>query len=435
MAENEGMEGKDLATEEKKEFNEQVLEEVQKLKNGESKMIIGELEATKVQDQVILNVRGKSIAIVRGNEIEYNLANFEELKKSLEEEGQTLEDLGLPDLQAEIDKIQKQNSEKQEAKETEQDEQNKDGEENSGEEQEEEKDDEKPDLEEDKDPKKEEIAKKYNVNKAQVIHIAKDEKITEHERFQGLVKWAEDRDDVYIIPGEDPYTYKFIGEKDGELEEIEAGNNKVIGGKNPDVTIKRIDGEAITEIKPLAMYEVDNQSAIAIVENEHGDPEALYCRQQGGNEKEYWGSIIPEASGKNVYQQEPNVREMMDYRSNSDLDLDKKADSLSRQADLEARGLPSRDKGVQVDEIRGNSEQNRTVNIEDIVEDLMKKDGIVDKLTVPPGYYENKAEKVLNLMENNETITYEQAVEQIEQEGQREPGGRTQGEPRDRRGE
>lgn len=429
MAENEGMEGKDLATEEKKEFNEQVLEEVQKLKNGESKMIIGELEATKVQDQVILNVRGKSIAIVRGNEIEYNLANFEELKKSLEEEGQTLEDLGLPDLQAEIDKIQKQNSEKQEAKETEQDEQNKDGEENSGEEQEEEKDDEKPDLEEDKDPKKEEIAKKYNVNKAQVIHIAKDEKITEHERFQGLVKWAEDRDDVYIIPGEDPYTYKFIGEKDGELEEIEAGNNKVIGGKNPDVTIKRIDGEAITEIKPLAMYEVDNQSAIAIVENEHGDPEALYCRQQGGNEKEYWGSIIPEASGKNVYQQEPEVRNVMDYKNNSDLDVENIANQISEQVDLENRGWPSDEKGAQIKETTDKDKQN-VININNAVQDLDKR-----YPNEMPGKHKVMAKKMLMAMTENKSLTYEDALRQVEQEGQREPGGRTQGEPRDRRGE
>ena len=106
MAENESMEGKDLATEEKKEFKEQILEQIENLKNGESKMIVGEMEATKIGDQAILKVRGKSIAIVREKQIEYNLANFEALKKELEEEGKTLDDLGLPDLQEEIDKIQ-----------------------------------------------------------------------------------------------------------------------------------------------------------------------------------------------------------------------------------------------------------------------------------------------------------------------------------------
>ncbi len=432
MAENESMEGKDLATEEKKEFKEQILEQIENLKNGESKMIVGEMEATKIGDQAILKVRGKSIAIVREKQIEYNLANFEALKKELEEEGKTLDDLGLPDLQEEIDKIQKQNSEKVEEQQTQEEQKEQ---EDEGENIEEEKDDEKPELEEDKDKdeQKEEIAKQYNVDAKDVIHISKDEKITENERFQGLVKWAGDRDDVYVIPGEDPYTYKFIGDKDGELEEIEAGKNKAIGGKSPDVTVKRVDGEKITEVRPLAMYEVDSQTSIAIVKNEYGEPEALYCRQEGGNGKAYWGSVIPEASGKNVLQQSPETRDFMDHKYNSDLDLEEKTFALTRQEDLEKRGVPSKAEGVQVNEIDKSHEQNRELNVEEIAEDLMTRDGIVDRLTVPPGFYENKAEKVLKLMEENKSITYEQALEQIETKGQREAGGRTPGEPRDKR--
>ena len=432
MAENESMEGKDLATEEKKEFKEQILEQIENLKNGKSKMIVGEMEATKIGDQAILKVRGKSIAIVREKQIEYNLANFEALKKELEEEGKTLDDLGLPDLQEEIDKIQKQNSEKVEEQQTQEKQKEQ---EDEGENIEEEKDDEKTELEEDKDKdeQKEEIAKQYNVDAKDVIHISKDEKITENERFQGLVKWAGDRDDVYVIPGEDPYTYKFIGDKNGELEEIEAGKNKAIGGKSPDVTVKRVDGEQITEVRPLAMYEVDSQTSIAIVKNEYGEPEALYCRQEGGNEKAYWGSVIPEASGKNVLQQSPETRDFMDHKYNSGLDLEEKTFALTRQEDLEKRGVPSKAEGVQVNEIDKSHEQNRELNVEEIAEDLMTRDGIVDRLTVPPGFYENKAEKVLKLMEEDKSITYEQAVEQIESKGQREAGGRTPGEPRDKR--
>lgn len=432
MAENESMEGKDLATEEKKEFKEQILEQIENLKNGKSKMIVGEMEATKIGDQAILKVRGKSIAIVREKQIEYNLANFEALKKELEEEGKTLDDLGLPDLQEEIDKIQKQNSEKVEEQQTQEEQKEQ---EDEGEDIEEEKNDEKSELEEDKDKdeQKEEIAKQYNVDAKDVIHISKDEKITENERFQGLVKWAGDRDDVYVIPGEDPYTYKFIGDKNGELEEIEAGKNKAIGGKSPDVTVKRVDGEQITEVRPLAMYEVDSQTSIAIVKNEYGEPEALYCRQEGGNEKAYWGSVIPEASGKNVLQQSPETRDFMDHKYNSGLDLEEKTFALTRQEDLEKRGVPSKAEGVQVNEIDKSHEQNRELNVEEIAEDLMTRDGIVDRLTVPPGFYENKAEKVLKLMEEDKSITYEQAVEQIESKGQREAGGRTPGEPRDKR--
>lgn len=427
MAENEGMEGKDLALEQKKEFKEVVLEQIEKLKNGESQIIVGELEATKIGDQAILKVRGKSIAIVSGNTIEYNLSNFEDLKKALEEDGQTLDDLGLPELQTEIDKIQKQTVEKDDEKTINDYKKVED----KGEAREKEKDDEKPNLEE-KDEKKEEIAKQYNINTSQVIHIARDERVTEDERFAGLVKWAQDKDDVYIIPGDDVYSYKFIGTKDGMQEEMDTSKTKV-GGTNPDVKIKRIDGERITEVKPLAMYEIDSDTSVAIVKNEYGEPEALYCRKQDGDEKAYWGSVIPEESGKNVLQQPQKTREFIDHKANSGLDLSKKADELSKQQDLEKRGMPSDKKGVQIEEIEGSSKQNRSLNIDKIMEDLMKRDGILDKQTVPPGYYENKAQKVLSLMESNENITYDQAVEQIENEGRREPGGGR--EPKRNRGE
>ena len=50
----------------------------------------------------------------------------------------------------------------------------------------------------------------------------------------------------------------------------------------------------------------------------------------------------------------------------------------------------------------------------------MRRDGIVDKLTVPPGYYENKASKVLALLEQNEDMQYEEAIDKVEGSDQRE---------------
>lgn len=306
------------------------------------------------------------------------------------------------------------------------------------EQQEEEIDDEKPELEENdkekQEKKKEEIAKKYNVNAKYVIHISKDEKLTENEKFQDLVDWSKEYNDVYFIPGEDLYTYKAIGEKKGKQEEIQQATTKMVDGKNPSVTVKRIDGEQITEVKPYAMYEIDKDTSVAIVINEYGEREALYCRVQAGQKREFWGEVIPEKSGKNVLQQNIETREVMDHKYNSGYDLDNKAKALDRQDDLEKRGLPSEKKGVQVDEIKGNHKQNVTKNIEEIEKELMTRDGIVDKLTVPPGYYENKAKKVLSIMEANENITYEQAIEQVEEQAKREKGGRALGEqPKDPR--
>ena len=50
----------------------------------------------------------------------------------------------------------------------------------------------------------------------------------------------------------------------------------------------------------------------------------------------------------------------------------------------------------------------------------MRRDGIVDKLTVPPGFYENKADKVLALLEQNKDMQYEEAIEKVENSGQRD---------------
>lgn len=432
MAENEGMEGKDLALEQLKQFNQKVLEAIDKLgtlKTGESATILGEIQITKsVGDNVILALKGKNIAIITNGSIKYNLVNYKEVKKALEEEGQTLEDLGLPDLEEAIAKIQNQNNEKEQEDGQVQDEEQPEQDDNDEESIDEEKDDEKPDLEDDKDPKKEEIAKKYNLNARNIVHIANDERVTENERFKGLVEWSKGYDDVYAIPGDDEYSYKFIGSKKGNIQEIQTGNNKVIGGKNPDITIKRIDKEGIPEIKPLAMYEIDNESAIAIIKDSHGQTEAIYCRQQGGNEKEYWGSIIPEASGKNVEQESPEVRGIMDYRNNSVEDLDKKANELDIKKSLAERGAPVQ---VNADGMKGSKSQNIDNDVDKIAEDLMKRDGIIDRATAPTGFYEYKAKKVLTLMLERDTeIGYEQAIEQVEAESQREDGGRTQGEPR-----
>lgn len=428
MAENESMEGKDYALEKKKEFEEQVFQAVKKLKSGETTTSIEGLQVTNYGNQYTLKLKGITFGIIgEDGKFTYNRENFKKLKQILDQENITLESLGLPDLEQAIDQ------EELEQKEDEKIEQ----EENDGEEQQEEKDDEKPELqdnpEEEKDEKQEKLAKQYGVNARQVIHISKSKKIT-REDFGQVANWSKEYDDIFIVPGEDEYSKKFIGIKNGQEEEIQS-MQKTVNGKNASgITIKKVDGEQITEVSPLAMYEIDDKTAVAIVRDNYGKPQALYCRQEGGDRKTFWGSIIPEASGNNIEQQGTEERSFMDYRNNSSNDLANKADALARQDDLEKRGTPSDKAGVQVKEIEGSSIQNRQLNIDEIVEDLMRKDGIVDKLTVPPGYYEHKAEKILNMMEDNENIMYEEAIDRVDEENKREEGGRTPGEKMDRRG-
>lgn len=271
------------------------------------------------------------------------------------------------------------------------------------------------------DKEKEEIAMLYGLKASQIVHInTTDEKITDDHTFPELVKWAQGKKDIYVIPGKDPYTWKVIGRENEneEFKEIEEANRQIYG-KNPNITIKRIDGEKITEVRPIAVHDIDGDSVMAVVKDSYGQPEVLYCRKEEGEQK-YWGCVVPEVSGKNVRQMEYDEREFMSSKYNSGMDLDRKAEELEKAQQLDERGVPSKEKGVQVYEIEGNSRQNYDMRKEEIVEDLMKRDGIVDKLTVPPGYYEQKAEKVLKLLHDNEEIEYEQAVEEIDNNEERE---------------
>lgn len=412
MAENEAMEGKDLALKEKQEFEEQILQAIENLKTGETTTSIEGIEITSYGEQYTIKLKGITFGIIdKGGNFTYNKENFAQIKKDLEEEGITLEELGLPDIEEWIDE-----------QENEKEEQEKDEKDLSDDM--EEKDEEEPEQEEKgEDDEKEEMAKRHKVSPNQVVHISMDKRITDNDFFPGIAKWAKDYKDVYVLPGKDEYSWETVGiNKDGEEEII---NNKQQEGKNPDVTIEKVDGKKITKVKPLAIYEIDNKQSYAVVRDSAGKIQMVYCRQEEGRGKEYWGIGVPEADGKNVYEKSVEGREFIDSRNNSSYDLSKKKDSLETATDLEERGIPSRGgEGVQVEEIEGTQAQNRQMRKEDIIEDLLKRDGIVDRAKAMPGFYENKAEKVLRLMENNDKITYEEAVEKVER-GNREQGGRT----------
>ena len=436
----EGNEGKDLAQNMKEEqkqeekYYENVSLELSKIvlnnvtigeRHEQKQTESGDVEEV-VTYEVYIDFKGESVLIAtidEGGNLTPNESILQDEKYNDEDRkklGDMLNLLGLEKDEVNMEKLQEQlktiDAKTKEELEQEKGEKTEEIEETAKDDNEGE---EKQEEQEEKD--KEKIAKKYKLNTNQIIHVdLENEKITEDETFSDLVKWADGQKEIYVIPGEDEYTWKTIGRKEGEEEftEIKAAH-KQIHGKNPNITIQKIDNEKITEVRPLAMYEVDNDTAIAIVRNEHGEPEQLYCRRQEGEQK-YWGTVIPEASKKNVRQLEFDVRSFMSTKNTSGLDLEKKEDELKKARDLSERGVPSKEEGVQIYEIDGNSRQNREEVKEEIVDDLMQRDGIVDKLTVPPGYYENKAEKVLGLLEQNQEINYEQAVEQIDKQGERE---------------
>lgn len=130
----------------------------------------------------------------------------------------------------------------------------------------------------------------------------------------------------------------------------------------------------------------------------------------------------------------------MDSKNTSARDLSNKADAVAKAKDLDERGVPSKEKGVQVEEIEGNAEQNLKLTKEEIKDDLYKRMGITEKMKAGfmPGQLahldkqlDEKADRILKLIVDNKNMTYDDAVKKEEEDNkQREEGGITPGENR-----
>ena len=445
MAENEGMEGKDFAKEEKikEQFEKVIMQIINEMENDNATITIEgtdiNIDVKKEKEVYQISLFGKQIATVgKDEEFSYNIEELENIKKTLEDGKRPVakyEDLGLPDIEY-LKELEKEKEDGEKEKE------NSDDEEKDENEKDEE---EKPDLEDDKEDR-EEIAEEYNVSSKDVIHVKRDDsdKVTEHENFASAANFDKKYEDVYIIRGKDSYSWKAIGkDNEGKKEEIKSEQEKQTGGKNPDITIKKVTGEKIEEIKPLSVFKIDSKTAYAVTRNEHGQTELVYCRQQAGDQKQYWGIMVPEAEGKNTIQESADAREFLDHRNNSSQDLSRKADEYERAENFEKRGVPSKEKGVQEYEIEGNREQNIRLTKEQIKEDLYKRMDIKEKMKgAMPGYLDyiddkidKQAEKIVELLMENDSISYEEAVERVQKSSERDQGGRTPDQGPRKRGE
>ena len=296
------------------------------------------------------------------------------------------------------------------------------------------------------DINKQEVAKKYHVDAKNVIHIdPRHKKITEDKTFERLANWAEGRNDLYIIVNGDNDekrgSIQTIVEKKGkEYSEVE-NNMQQVQGNTPNVDIHVIDKDNNIQTKrPLKLYKMNNNDAMAVVDKGWGEFETVYCRKVDGRE-EFFGKVVPEMSGnKNVEQGAPEGRAFLDKKNNSDLDLARKADELKVADDHDRRGVPSEKEKVQTDDIKGTPDQNRQQEKEAIKEQLYEALGLGDKLKLGsmPGLFaytkyrleeeiEEKAEKILNLLDANPDMDYEEAVQQAAEEIKREDSGREEG--------
>lgn len=427
MAENEGMEGKNIAIHEQQKamFEQMIIQIANNMEKDRAIITLNEgsaninIEIDKVKEEYKITILGRKIASIdKEKNFSYNIKELESIKDDLENSERPIakyDELGLPNIEY-LKKLEKEKNDNEREENTRNDEEKERDEDKEDEEVEN-----KKDEQEDEQTKKE-IAKKYNVSSKDIVHMnTNSKKITENKAFSDLVKWAEGRDDIYVVANKKGSIETVLEKKGNEYEEIDH-NMKQIQGNMPNVKIHLVGKEKITTEVPLKIYQIDSKQAFATIRNEWGELETIYCRKQDGKD-EYFGEKVPEEkSVKNTRQLGFEERAFMDSKNTSSMDLSKKAKELERAQDHDNRGVPSDEKGVQVEEINGTSTQNIKNEKEKIKEDLYKRKGITEKMkaNLMPGQLEyldkkidKEADEIQELMSINKDMTYEQAVEQL----------------------
>lgn len=240
MAENDAMEGKDLAIKEKKEFEERVLEAIQDLKEGQTTISTEGLEVTNSKDNYIIKLKGIPFGLIRKDgEFTYNKENFRQVKKALGEEGITLEELGLPDIEQWIDQEEKD----QEIDESEKDE--KDLSKDMGEKEDDEKE---PKGKEEKEEDEKEQEEKPKEQKKNLIKL--NDKV-----IKILCPSAKEYGNIYL----DPDTGELVG-KNKQTHEVEPVRGlSQIKGTNSDKNIHGMEDGKHKHVNALRMYQIDSR--------------------------------------------------------------------------------------------------------------------------------------------------------------------------------
>ncbi len=245
MEENDAMEGKDLALEEKKKFEERILEVIQDLKEGQTTTSVEGLEVSNNKGTYEIKLKGICFGLVsKDGKFTYSKGNVKQIKETLQEEGLTLENLGLPDMEEWIDEQEKE-QEKEHEREYEREEEKEDKLEKDLSEDLEEKEEGK-----DKDEKENENEKQKDNKRKNLIKL--NDKI-----FKVLIPTAKNYGGIYL----DKDTGEIVGRiKNSQSREIEPLKGlSLIKGANSSKPIHGMDNGEHKHVNAYRMYQIDNR--------------------------------------------------------------------------------------------------------------------------------------------------------------------------------
>lgn len=427
MAENEGMEGKDFAKEEKikEQFEKVIMQIINEMENDNATITIEgtdiNIDVKKEKEVYQISLFGKQIATVGKNEeFSYNIEELENIKKTLEDGKRPVakyEDLGLPDIEY-IKELEKEKEEKEKGEEDKN---------TDGEKEEKEEDEEKPDLEKDqeKDKDKDEGENKQLKKKSDWVKLDLNAEVVKGKTLRELLK-CEDSE-AYVAPGKGQYDYSIVG-GDAEkgykaLESLERTE-----GRTPNQKVMSIENNMsnnVNEKVPMAMFKLkeNNREGFTISKLGDGIGQVRVEYYRKAYSDLYMSSTVPQQTAdRGMDKPNKETRELMSTKYYSTTDLSKKMETYEEITnEVNNQNLP--------DDVNPASDG---IQIEELDREVFKQkliDQIVEEERAPgaqaPDYenwLRNRATKMADKI-LDEDKDYSKAKEEVF--GAKDQGGRT----------
>lgn len=445
MAENEGMEGKDFAKEEKikEQFEKVIMQKINEMENDEAKVTLeGEtaninINVKKEKEVYNISLLGENIATIDENkQFSYDINGLENVKQKLEDKKNPVakyEDLGLPDIEylKELEKDKQKEDDEQEKE-------NPDDEEKDEKKDKNEKDEEKkPDLEDDnKEEEKHEDEGQQLQKKSDWVKLDLNAEVVKGKTLRELLRC--DEEEAYVAPGKGQYDYSIVaGNKEKGyklLDSLERTEGRAPTQKV--MSIENNDSKDVNEKVPLAMFKCKNSNregfTISKIGGGIGQVRVEYYRKAYSDL--YMSSAVPQQTAdRGIDKPSKETKELMSTKYYSITDLSEKMETYKEiTEEVNKQNLPDdvnpASDGIQIEELDRETFRQKLV------------DQIVEEERAPgaqaPNYDDwlrDKATKMADkILDDNKD--YEEAKEEVF--GVKEPGGKTPDEgTRRKRGE
>lgn len=378
MAQNESMEGKDLARQEriKQNFEDMIMDIINNMDEPQT-TINSSIEGISIKviqlddDKYELNLMGEKIGTaIKNKDILYDIEGLKNVTRKLENNGRPIanyDDLGLPDIEY-LEYLEKERNKGEETREIEKQTQKDEKEQEESEE-----------LDEDGRDEEEKDDKKPELNKKQPNWIKLDlsAQVVYNKTLAQMLPNGHKYKEVYVAPGKDQFSYNLVGGDEQNGYEPLEGLEKT-EGSNPTQKIISIQNQGKMDVKSeqsFAMFKIKGRESegfsINLAQSGNNQLEVNYWRKSYGDN--YISiPIAQETADRGYNEHSPEARYFMARSTHSNWGMDDKIDDSKDIEEISAK-LPSQinpaSDGIQLEEL--DKQTFREKLIERIMKDVM----------------------------------------------------------------